>query len=92
MKESIVSTLEIMLYIYIALMTVLGYAIGGTLGGLSSGLFGEPGFNMGSAFIGALAGLFLSLVGTGAIFTLIRIKELLEVQVHYLQVREADRR
>jgi uncharacterized membrane protein (DUF485 family) len=88
MKEFIVSILEPVLSIFLVVYTLFGFIAGGTLGGLSRGLFGGPSFHFGWALAGGIAFFLMAVVGTGTIFTLLAIRELLEQQVRSLKALE----
>jgi hypothetical protein len=90
MKEFVVSILEPVLSIFIVVYTLFGFIVGGTFGGLSQGLFGRPTFHLGWALAGGIAFFLLAVIGTGAIFTLLTIKALLEEQLRAM--RELERR
>lgn len=100
MKQLIVNILEPVLSIFIVLYTLLGFIAGGTVGGAMSfvgnlaegGLFGaEPSFSFhfGWALVGGIASFLTAVIGSGAIFTLLAIKDLQEEQLRLL--RQAGR-
>ncbi|MCS7222874.1 MAG: hypothetical protein RML36_12850 [Anaerolineae bacterium] len=101
MKNFIVSILEPILSIFVIGYTLVGFIWGGYSGGVvrafqdlaNVGLFGgqpEFHFHVGWAFLGGIALFLLAAISSGAIFTLLAIKELLEEQIRLL--REAERR
>jgi hypothetical protein len=92
MKTFIISILEPVLSIFIVVYTLFGFIFGGTLGGLSRGLFGGPSFSLGWALAGGIAFFLIAVVGTGTIFTLLAIRELLEEQLKTLKSWEQNRR
>jgi hypothetical protein len=92
MKIFIISILEPVLSIFIVVYTLFGFIFGGTLGGLSRGLFGGPSFSLGWALAGGIAFFLMAVVGTGTIFTLLAIRELLEEQLKTLKSWEQNRR
>jgi hypothetical protein len=82
MKGFIVSILEPILSLLVVAYTLLGFIVGGTLG--SFGLF-SSGFNLIGAVIGGFVFFLIAAAGTGTIFTLLTIKDLLEEQVQLLR-------
>lgn len=100
MKQFIVGILEPVLFIFVVLYTLFGFVAGGFVGGTMSfvsnlaggGLFGaEPSFSFhfGWALAGGIVFFLAAVVGTGAIFTLLVIKDLQEEQLRLL--RQAGR-
>jgi len=82
MKNFIVSILEPILSLFVVIYTLFGFVAGGLLGGF--GLFGGD-FNLIGALIGGFVFFLIAVIGTGAIFTLLTIKDLLEEQVRLLR-------
>jgi len=78
MKNFIVSILEPILSLLVVAYTLFGFVAGGLLGAF--GLFGGD-FNL----IGGFVFFLIAVIGTGAIFTLLTIKDLLEEQVRLLR-------
>jgi ABC-type uncharacterized transport system fused permease/ATPase subunit len=78
MKNFIVSILEPILSLFVVIYTLFGFVAGGLLG--TFGLFGGD-FNL----IGGFVFFLIAVIGTGAIFTLLTIKDLLEEQVRLLR-------
>ena len=78
MKNFIVSILEPILSLLVVAYTLFGFVAGGLLGAF--GLFGGD-FNL----IGGFVFFLIAVIGTGAIFTLLTIKDLLEEQVWLLR-------
>ena len=78
MKGFIVSILEPILSLFVVIYTLFGFVAGGLLG--TFGLFGGD-FNL----IGGFVFFLIAVIGTGAIFTLLTIKDLLEEQVRLLR-------
>lgn len=100
MKQFIVNILEPVLSIFVVLYTLFGFVAGGLMGGTISlmgdlakgGLFGaEPSlsFHFGWALAGGIVFFIGAVIGTGAIFTLLAIKDLQEEQLRLL--RQAGR-
>jgi hypothetical protein len=89
MKEFVVSILEPVLSIFVVVYTLFGFIAGGTIGGLN--LFGESSFHIGWALAGGIAFFLVAVIGTGTIFTLLAIKELLEKQLSSLKALEQSR-
>lgn len=96
MKDLILAILEPVLSIFVVLYTLIGFVAGGVMGGMLSfisnlgeaGLFGAqsgPGFHFGWGLAGAALFFLAAVVGTGAIFTLLKIRELLEEQTRILK-------
>lgn len=101
MKNFIVSILEPILSIFIIGYTLVGFIGGGYVGGVlsalqslaSAGLFGgqpEFQFHVGWALVGGIVFFLAAVIGSGTIFTLLIIKDLLEEQIRLM--REAGRR
>jgi len=82
MKDFIISTLDLLLDLFVVFATIGGLILGGR-----SNLFGN--FDFMRALAGGLIGFCLAAIFTGSVFTLLRIKELLEEQLIYLK-REED--
>lgn len=91
MKQFIVGILEPVLSIFVVLYTLFGFVAGGTMGGLAGGgLFGAgPSFHFGWALAGGIFFFLAAIIATGAIFTLLAIKDLQEEQLRLL--RQAGR-
>lgn len=98
MKRFIVGILEPVLSIVIILHTLFGFVVGGFVGGAISfvsdlakgGLFGagpSPSldFHFGWALVGGIVSFLTAVVATGAIFTLLAIKDLQEEQLRLLR-------
>lgn len=84
MKDFIISTLDILLEIFVVLAALGGFIVGG-FGNLSGD------FSIIRALAGGLFSLSMAIIFTGGVFTLIRIKELLEEQMFYLQKADTNR-
>jgi len=82
MKNFIVSILEPILSLFVVIYTLFGFVAGGLLGAF--GLFGRD-FNLIGALLGGFVFFLIAVIGTGAIFTLLTIKDLLEEQVRLLR-------
>lgn len=100
MKNFIVSILEPTLSIFVISYTLIGFVLGGFLGGIISSisasafLFGglpALDFHVGWAFAGGIVSFILAVMATGAIFTLLAIRELLEQQLNSLRALERSR-
>ena len=100
MKNFIVSILEPTLSIFVISYTLIGFVLGGFLGGIISSisasafLFGglpALDFHVGWAFAGGIVSFLLAVMATGAIFTLLAIRELLEQQLNSLRALERSR-
>lgn len=100
MKQFIMNILEPVLSIFVVLYTLFGFVAGGFVGGALSfvgdlgrgGLFGaEPSlsFHFGWALAGGIVFFIWAVIGTGAVFTLLAIKDLQEEQLRLL--RQAGR-
>lgn len=104
MKQLIVNILEPVLSIFIVFYTLFGFVAGGVAGGIvggaigfmgnlaAGGLFGaEPSFSFhfGWALAGGIVSFLAAVIGSGAIFTLLAIKDLQEEQLRLL--RQAGR-
>lgn len=96
MKQFIVGILEPVLSIFVVLDTLFGFIAGGILGGamgfVDNRLFGAGpsfGFHFGWALAGGIVFFLAAVIGTGAIFTLLAIKDLQEEQLRLL--RQAGR-
>lgn len=98
MKRFIVSILEPVLSIVVILHTLFGFVVGGFVGGAISfvsdlaegSLFGagpSPSldFHFGWALVGGIVSFLTAVVATGAIFTLLAIKDLQEEQLRLLR-------
>lgn len=89
MKDLILAILEPVLSIFVVLYTLIGFVAGGVMGGMLSfiGNLGGagPGFHFGWGLAGAAVFFLGAVLGTGAIFTLLKIRELLEEQTRILK-------
>lgn len=93
MKDLVVSILEPVLSIFVIGYTLIGFLFGGAMDSLLSGGFfrGESSFHLGWALVGGFAFFIIAVIGTGAIFTLLSIRELLEQQLSSLRALERSR-
>jgi hypothetical protein len=86
MKRFIILILEPVLFIYVVLQTLAGFAFGGLARGAASNPFSsQASFNLGDALLTSFVSLIIALIFTGAIFVLLRVKELLEEQIQLLK-------
>lgn len=81
MKDFVISALDGILSLAVILATIGGFFVGG-----NSNPFSD--FSFGMALVGAAAAFVGMVISTGAIFTLIRIRELLEEQTHLLRTTQ----
>ena len=78
MKDLIIEVLDGLLSLAVIVVTIGGFFIGG-----NANPFGD--FSFGLALLGAAIAFFSMVISTGAVFTLIRIRELLEEQIYLLR-------
>ena len=86
MKRLIILILEPILFVYVILQTLAGFVIGGLVRDAVNNPFSSrTAFDLGNALLAAFASLIIALIFTGAIFVLLRVKELLEEQIRLLK-------
>jgi hypothetical protein len=86
MKRFIILILEPVLFIYVVLQTLAGFVLGGLVPGAASNPFSsQASFDLGGALLASFVSLIIALIFTGAIFVLLRVKELLEEQIQLLK-------
>lgn len=93
MRDTIIGTLEGILYLLIIASTVMGFAVGGAMGGIMSmatNPFGGGGFSGGGALLGAIFGFVGGVANTGVIFVMLEIKDLLKSQAGTMEAQRRE--